>query len=296
MMRAMSRSKEELLNMVDRMPAFPASVHRIIKMTSDVNCQARDLVRVIDTDPVLTMRILRVANSAYFGLQMNIVSVQHAVVYIGLNSVKHLALATAAIGSLPKISTEGFDADKFLKHSLAVGVLTRRFRKRMGIGGSKEGDEFVAGLLHDIGKVLFAHFEPEALNEAALLGKSEGIPVHIAERRLLGVDHAEMGSMLAEHWGFPENLCRAIREHHEPIDAEDAPPLRDCVYLANYLAERRAAQAEAAALADPDAPLPEIDWPPPAAFTLRHFNLGFEEIIAQFHGLEEELERVQALG
>jgi putative nucleotidyltransferase with HDIG domain len=296
MMRRMSRTKEELLNMVDRMPAFPASVHRIIKLTSDVNCQARDLVRVIDTDPVLTMRILRVANSAYFGLQMNIVSVQHAVVYIGLNSVKHLALATAAIGSLPKISTDGFNADDFLRHSLTVGVLTRRFRKRMGIGGQKEGDEFVAGLLHDIGKVLFAHFEPEALNAAARQGKTDGIPVYLAERRLLGVDHAEMGSMLAEHWGFPDNLCQAIREHHEPIESDDAPPLRDCVYLANYLAERRAAQAEAAELAGPDAPAPLIDWPPPVAFTLRHFNLGFEELIAQFHGLEEELERVQALG
>ncbi|MGB0588615.1 MAG: HDOD domain-containing protein [Myxococcota bacterium] len=292
----MSRTKEELLNMVDRMPAFPASVHRIIKLTSDVNCQARDLVRVIDTDPVLTMRILRVANSAYFGLQMNIVSVQHAVVYIGLNSVKHLALATAAIGSLPKISTEGFDADKFLQHSLTVGVLTRRFRKRMGGGGAKEGDEFVAGLLHDIGKVLFAHFEADALNEAARKGQTEGIPVYLAERELLGVDHAEMGGMLAQHWGFPENLCRAIREHHEPIDAEDAPPLRDCVYLANYLAERRAAQAAAAELLGPDAPLPEIDWPPPIPFTLKHFTMGFEDLIAQFHGLEDELERVQALG
>ena len=290
MMRRMARSKEELLNMVDRMPAFPASVHRIIQLTSNVNCQARDLVRVIDTDPVLTMRILRVANSAYFGLQMKIVSVQHAVVYIGLNSVKHLALATAAIGSLPKDNTAGFDADQFLKHSLAVGVITRRLRKRLGGAGQNDGDEFVGGLLHDIGKVLFAHFEPDALGEALTMSKEEGMPIYEAERQLLGVDHAEMGGMLAEHWGFPPSLCRAIREHHEPIDAEDAPPLRDCVYLANYLAEKWEAERDAAEQGV------SIDIAPPLDFTLRRFQMSLDELVSQLTGIEEELERVQNLG
>ena len=288
-MRAMSRSKEELLSMVDRMPAFPASVHRIIQLTSDVNCQARDLVRVIDTDPVLTMRILRVANSAYFGLQMKINSVQHAVVYIGLNSVKHLALATAAIGSLPKESTEGFDADAFLKHSLAVGVITRRLSKRVGGMSKSEGDEFVGGLLHDIGKVLFAHFEAEALAEATLLSKTEGIPVYEAERRILGVDHAEMGAMLAQHWGFPDALCYAIREHHEPIDSEEAPPLRDCIFLASYISERRQAEAAAAELGQ------VIDYPEPPDFILRRFGVTIDQLIEQLGDLEEELERVLVL-
>ena len=289
MMRRMARTKEELLNMVDRMPAFPASVHRIIQLTSDVNCQARDLVRVIDTDPVLTMRILRVANSAYFGLQMKIASVQHAVVYIGLNSVKHLALATAAIGSLPKESTDGFDADAFLHHSLAVGVITRRLSKRIGGVSKSNGDEFVGGLLHDIGKVLFAHFESETLAAAIRLSDEEGIPVYEAERRLLGVDHAEMGAMLAEHWGFPESLCYAIREHHEPIDDENAPALRDCIFLANYIAERRTAAAKAAEAGH------TISVAPPPAFTLRRFQMSIDELIEQIGDLEEELERVLVL-
>ena len=289
MMPAMARTKEELLNMVDRMPAFPASVHRIIQLTSDVNCQARDLVRVIDTDPVLTMRILRVANSAYFGLQMKIVSVQHAVVYIGLNSVKHLALATAAIGSLPKESSEGFDADAFLKHSLAVGVITRRLSKRIGGVNKSDGDEFVGGLLHDIGKVLFAHFESETLAAAIRLSAEEGIPVYEAERRLLGVDHAEMGAMLAEHWGFPDNLCYAIREHHEPIDDEAAPALRDCIFLANYIAEKHSAEEKAAESGE------SVDFPPPPAFTLRRFQMGITELIESLGDLEEELERVLIL-
>lgn len=284
----MTRSKEELLEMVDRMPAFPASVHRIVQLTNDVNCQARDLVRVIGTDPVLTMRILRVANSAYFGLQMKIVSVQHAVVYIGLNTVKHLALATAAIGSLPDKNSSGFDADRFLAHSMAVGVITRRMRKRIGgldPSGGGDGDDFVAGLLHDIGKVLFAHFEPEALGEALRLSAADGVAVHEAERQLLGVDHAEMGAMLADHWGFPETLCRAIREHHEPIDAEDAPILRDCVYLANHVAAKIEAEEEGTAgpiVAPPD-------------FTLGRFQMSLDEILAQLPGLEEELERVRNL-
>ena len=248
------------------------------------------IARVIGTDPVLTMRILRVANSAYFGLQMKIVSVQHAVVYIGLNTVKHLALATAAIGSLPDKNSSGFDSDRFLAHSMAVGVITRRMSKRLG-GGGGDGDDFVAGLLHDIGKVLFAHFEPEALAEALRLSSTEGLPVHEAERQLLGVDHAEMGAMLADHWGFPENLCRAIREHHEPIDAEDAPVLRDCVYLANHLAARMEAE-EAEETEEAAVPVPRTE---PLDFTLSRFQLSLNEIVAQLPGLDEELERVRSL-
>jgi len=95
--------------------------------------------------------------------------------------------------------------------------------------------------------------------------------------------------MLAGHWGFPEPLCYAIREHHEAIDSEDAPPLRDCIFLASYISERR--QAEAAAAEEGLS----INYPPPPDFVLRRFELTIEELIEQLGDLEEELERVLML-
>jgi HD-like signal output (HDOD) protein len=86
--------------MCDRMPAFPASVQKVIALTSDINSSPKDLVNVIDHDPVLTMKILKVANSSYFGLSRKIVSINHAVVYLGLTTVKHVALAIA--GGIPR--------------------------------------------------------------------------------------------------------------------------------------------------------------------------------------------------
>ena len=121
----MSEVSQELLEMCERMPAFPASVQKVIALTSDINSSPKDLVKVIDHDPVLTMKILKVANSAYFGLSRKIVSINHAVVYLGLNTVKHVALAIAAIGSLPRENNADFDMDDFLLHSLTTAVLTR---------------------------------------------------------------------------------------------------------------------------------------------------------------------------
>ena len=96
--------------------------------------------------------------------------------------------------------------------------------------------------------------------------------------------------MLAEHWGFPDTLCYAIREHHEPIDDEAAPPLRDCIFLANHIAERRAAEAKAAETGE------VITFEPPPEFTLRRFQMGIGELIESLGDLEEELERVLVLG
>ena len=97
--------------------------------------------------------------------------------------------------------------------------------------------------------------------------------------------------MLAEHWGFPPGLCRAIREHHEPIEAEDAPPLRDCVFLANHLAR----QLEAAEFAETEGGIITTPFDPPPDFTLVRFQLSLDEIVAQLTGLDEELERVRNL-
>jgi HD-like signal output (HDOD) protein len=116
----MTDGRLDIINMVERMPAFPISVHRVLEITSDINADPKELVAIIEHDPVLIMRILKLANSPFFRLSQKINSVNHAVIIIGFNTVKNMALSIAAIGVLRLKTVSGFDMEGFLLHSLST--------------------------------------------------------------------------------------------------------------------------------------------------------------------------------
>jgi putative nucleotidyltransferase with HDIG domain len=276
----------ELLELCDRMPAFPASVQRVIALTSDINSSPKQLVKVIDHDPVLTIKILKVANSAYFGLSRPIVSINHAVVYLGLNTVKHVALAIAAIGSLPRNNEAGFDMDDYLLHSLTSAVLARSLAHKMSVPEAEAANYFVAGLLHDIGQVVFAQFKPKAFQETLDEAKNSGQPLHEIERRILGSDHAELGAVLCEKWSFPEPLVAAIRMHHTPGIRASGNPLRSCLFVGNLLAARISQPVNAPTAFD------ENILPP---WVFRTFGNDFDSIIESMVGLQTDLKQATSL-
>lgn len=231
----MSQNIDKLLKMVERMPAFPGSVHRILQLTADLNCAPKDLVQVIEHDPVLTMKILKLVNSAYFGLAKAITSIRHAVVYVGINTVKNLALSVATIGMLPKRNPAGFDMEGLLLHSLATAALARRLGREMGVPEQAVTDFFVAGLLHDIGKAVFAQYAPNEFKTALHRAAQEAIPLHEAETAIIGADHARVGAMLAQVWKLTPELVSCLANHHQP--EQDPTPMTRAVFLANQLAK-----------------------------------------------------------
>jgi HD-like signal output (HDOD) protein len=137
---------QKLAAAVDGMPAFPKSVQAILDLTRDVNCTPKDLVQVIDKDPVVTVKILKIVNSAYYSLPKQVTSINHAVVFLGFNTIKNLALSIAAIGMLPKSNEAGFDVQEYLLHSLATANIAKRLAT--DLGGVDPMDCFIAGLLH----------------------------------------------------------------------------------------------------------------------------------------------------
>jgi putative nucleotidyltransferase with HDIG domain len=210
----MDNIRKDLIDIVEKMPAFPRSVHRIIELTSDINSNPKDLVEVIEHDPILIMRILKLVNSSYFGLAEKITSVNHAVVYIGINTVKNLALSIATIGVLPRTNDAGFDMDAFLLHSLSTAIVARIFAKKLKIQEKESFDFFLSGLLHDIGKIVFAHFMPNDFRAALQIAKEEELPLYAAERKIFDADHTQIGSTLAEKWNFSTHLIACIKCHH----------------------------------------------------------------------------------
>jgi len=225
--------QNKLMAMVDQMPPFPKSVHRIIELSADMNCAPKDLVQVIEHDPVITMKLLKLVNSAFFSLARSIASVRHALVYLGLNTVKNLALSIATVDSLPRKKTDCFSTHEFLLHSLTTASIAQHIAKKFDVE-TDATDVFVAALLHDFGKAVLAQFETDLFAQAVKEAAINKEPLHIAELRVIGADHAQVGGMLAEKWELPKELVTCIQAHHQGISS----PLGDCVFVANQISKQ----------------------------------------------------------
>lgn len=225
---------QRLTAAVESMPAFPKSVQRILELTRDVNSTPKDLVEVIDKDPVVTVKILKVVNSAYYNLPKQITSIGNAVVYLGFNTIKNLTLSIAAIGMLPKSNESGFDAQQYLLHSLTTAALAKQLAVKMD--DADPMDCFIAGLLHDFGKVVFAQMMPNEFKLALLQSQATGESLHTALQQEIGADHALVGAMLVEKWRFAPHLIETIRHQH-PTNFKDTDMIA-CVFGANQISKK----------------------------------------------------------
>ena len=274
---------KQLEEMVAKMPAFPTSVQRIIELTADVQCSPKELVLVIEHDPVMTMKILKLLNSAYYSLPRKITSIKRSVVYIGINTIKNMALSIATIGMLPTKNAGGLDTRKFLKHSLATAAVAKMLNNKFSHVEFEGSDCFVAGLLHDIGKVVYAQYDPARYVELQKVSEESGISLFQAEQEVIGVDHAVIGSMMGNKWQFPEPLVACIGEHHDAINPGNE--MRDCVIAANQLSKMIDCE---------DVELGKdinIELPPKVA---ERFGMGLKELLEYLGDFSVELHEANA--
>ncbi len=228
--------ERKLTTAVERMPAFPKSVQTILEMTRNINCLPKDLVAVIEKDPVMTVKILRVINSAYYGLPNKITSVGQSVVYLGINTIKNLALSFAAVGILPRFNTTGFDIQRYLLHSISVAIIARLLCEKHARAEADPADCYIAGLLHDFGKVVFAQFMSGEFMHALAHTVDFGKPLYVAEAEVIGADHAFVGALLAKKWQFAEPLVNCIRDHHN--DEAEPSAMLDCLRMADAICRK----------------------------------------------------------
>lgn len=203
----------EILAAVDKMQAFPESVQNILRLTSETSCSPKDLVEVIVKDPVVTVKVLRVVNSAYYSLPRKISSIEYAVVFLGFNTIKNLALSIAAIGMVPRNPLAGFDSQGYLLHSLVTAGIARQLASRFpDFPDADANDFFLAGLLHDFGNVVIAQAMPDKFKNALEFCSRNELSLQTALQQLAGLDPFEIGAMLLEKWQFPPELAHAIRQ------------------------------------------------------------------------------------
>jgi len=228
---------EHLAQSIARMQGLSPTMMKVLEICNAPETSPNDLNRVISLDPVLTAKVLKLVNSAYYSLRNPVSSLTRAVLLLGIHNVKNLALSTAVLNSLGgKESFRGLSADDFWLHSLGVGVASKCLAAEKGVPPAEREEYFVAGLLHDLGKIPLNR--EYATEYAAALKKveQENRPLFEMEEEILGINHCLSGEMIIRKWQLGRNFLHVLRHHHEPADAPEIDrPLVSLVALADFL-------------------------------------------------------------
>jgi len=206
------------LHTIKNLQTQPIVIARITRMLQDPTTNAEELGLAIRTDQGLTTRVLKLVNSAFYGFQGKIGSISHAVVLLGFSTVKNIVL-TASVLDIFKMNSGGKFARDVWKHSLACGVAAQSLARIVGYEFQEES--FVAGLLHDIGKVVLFQLAPNDFHRVVEHADKTKTLFYDAECKLLGINHQEIGGMLIEQWCLPQKILCAVSSHHNPASQED---------------------------------------------------------------------------
>jgi len=230
-------SREQILNVlknINNLPTLPDVVMEILRLCDDKNSTTRQIAELIEKDPVLTTKVLKLVNSSYFGLSQELFSVNQALVLIGYNNLKSLILSASMLQVFNKDSKVGAFSRKALwKHCVGVGVGARFLAKRFRAANPEQ--TFVAGLIHDVGKVIIDwFFHPEFVKIIETVDR-EQCSIRDAEQNVMEVTHEEIGSYIAARWNLPTVLCDAIAYHHQLENAQENAATAALVQLSDML-------------------------------------------------------------
>ena len=226
---------KSLVENVLQLISLPEIYLRLQQVIDDPDHTRDQVAEILSYDPSLSARILRIANSSYYGFPREIESVASAVGIIGEIDLRNLVLATSVAGSMNALSYRGVNIDDFWLHSLRCGITARLIAK--AIGGFSPETLFLAGILHDLGiLVIYQHDATLAAAISRQIDQQHQLRDQ-AERELLGFDHAEVGALLLEAWGLSAELAELVRCHHQYQLAQDNKGASLMLALANLMAQ-----------------------------------------------------------
>jgi putative nucleotidyltransferase with HDIG domain len=226
---------KEITTKIQSFPSMPATGAKMLRMLEDPETTVDEIEDVLRHDPGLTGNVLKLANSAYFGIPSKIASTRQAVLLLGLKKLIQLVIASCVNGVMDKpVPGYNMAPGNLWRHSIAVSIASEALVK--GKKNLEVDDIFTPALLHDIGKLILGHFVKE---DQAAIEKiaNQGVPYVVAENMVLGTDHAEIGAQILTQWSFPCDVVDAVRWHHDPDFPEKPGSAIDIVYLANLLCQ-----------------------------------------------------------
>ena len=212
----------------------PVIYLKLQKALSDPDVSFGDFSDIISADPNLAARMLRIANSPFYGLDAKVETITHALGIVGIDQVTELALAAVMVQWFKGVSKDLVNMHSFWMHSIGCGLAARTIAKNM--------DErhvepyYIAGMLHDVGSLIIYKEVPEKAQEILTRCKNEGLPQSTVEEEVLGFTHAQVGAIVFSKWGLPRSLIEAVRFHHYPSRAEEHPLYPTIVHLGDIIA------------------------------------------------------------
>lgn len=233
----MAASLSELIRDITSLVSFPAVAMRVNELVNNPNASAGKIGEIIAQDPALTARLLRIANSAAFGLTAQVTTVSRAVTVIGNKLIRDLVMATSTLSVFEGIPNELMSMKDFWRHSVYCGLAGRLLAERRKMKGTES--LFVAGMLHDVGQLVIFRKLPAEGKAALVLSIQGPADFHLqqAEQQILGFDHAQVGGALLRHWNFPPLLVECTEFHHAPGNAKQFPVEAALIHIANSLAQ-----------------------------------------------------------
>lgn len=223
----------ELIQGDDQLATLPDIFYKLNAAIEDPDCTFDDIGEIISIDPGLTTRLLRIVNSAFYGFSTQVETVTHALTIIGTDQLAQLVLATSVMGQFKGIPGDLINMDSFWRHSISTGLAARSIA---ALSGEYNVERFfVAGLLHDIGRLVFCVKAPDEIGEIYKRAEASGNLLCIEEQKTFGFDHAELGGALLKAWNLPERLVESVTFHHSPAKSKNYPQETAVVNLADAI-------------------------------------------------------------
>jgi len=238
---ANKEQEEKVQKIIDRIKALPTLslvVAKVIQVVSNPLTSASDLSRIITVDQALTAKVLRLANSAFYGFPFRIKNITQAVSILGFDTIRNLALTVSVykVFTGEEKSSE-FSHQEFWKHCVGVAISASLLAKKIKYR-SPEG-AFTAGLLHDIGKNFFEQYMHKEYMKVIKHAADNKLPIEEAEKEIIGLDHAMVGKWMAEKWNLPHELKAGIASHHHPEEEEEESVMANIIFAANILCKKK---------------------------------------------------------
>lgn len=276
---------DDLVNNASDLISLPEVTLRVNELANDPDSTAADMAAVISQDPALVVRMLKIANSAYYGLSKEVETITRAVAVLGTKKIRDLVLSSSASEAFEGIPNDLISMQDFWHHSLYCGLLAQILSKKSNKTNSES--IFIAGLLHDIGQLLMFNQMPEKSHEAILLlmEGTEELETFEAERHVFGFDHTQVGSALIENWKLPPVLQECVEFHHEPQNAKNFKAEVAMINIANAVA----------VMADFDSMSPEDEIPMINALSWELTGLTKDDLPEAIKKAQNEIHEIESV-
>lgn len=278
-------SLKQVKYFISKMPNLSTTVAKVMEICNNPSSSPNDLKKVIELDSVLTGQVLKLINSAYYRFPGKSISLTRAIIVLGLNTVKNLALATSLLTTFKAGSNlQGEAVDQFWEHSLRVGVKTKLIADLIQIPAIEQEEYFVAGLLHDLGKLPLMTCFPGLYGQIAHYAVNRNVNSCEAEQYFLNLDHCHVNRLIAVKWKLGDELRNAMEYHHIPFkDLVVAEPLLFSVGLANQTTLNAQMGADGGMLCS----IEQVD------LLKKHNRLDLQKLLAMQPEIEEQIKKAR---